>query len=79
MDALLQAFQLVFEPKTVLVMLGASAFGLFVGAVPGLTATMATALLVPVTFFIGRDGTISRKHFGPVSKEQVEREIKALL
>ena len=34
---------------------------------------------VPVTFFIGRDGTISRKHFGPVSKEQVEREIKALL
>ena len=27
-------------------------FGLFVGAVPGLTATMATALLVPVTFFM---------------------------
>jgi putative tricarboxylic transport membrane protein len=52
MDALLQAFQLVFEPKTLLVMLGASLFGLFVGAVPGLTATMATALLVPVTFFM---------------------------
>jgi peroxiredoxin len=34
---------------------------------------------VPITFFIGRDGTISRKHFGPVSKEQVDREIKALL
>ena len=29
-----------------------SLFGLFVGAVPGLTATMATALLVPVTFFM---------------------------
>src|SRR5438067_8478088 len=43
---------MVFEPKTVLVMLGASLFGLFVGAVPGLTATMATALLVPVTFFM---------------------------
>ncbi|WP_316977463.1 tripartite tricarboxylate transporter permease [Shumkonia mesophila] len=27
-------------------------FGLFVGAIPGLTATMATALLVPVTFFM---------------------------
>src|SRR5512138_2626339 len=52
MDALLVAFQLVFEPKTVMVMLAASAFGLFVGAVPGLTATMATALLVPVTFFM---------------------------
>jgi len=33
-------------------MFAASLFGLFVGAVPGLTATMATALLVPVTFFM---------------------------
>src|SRR5919197_690347 len=52
MDALLTAFHLVFEPKTILVMLASSLFGLFVGAVPGLTATMATALLVPVTFFM---------------------------
>ena len=43
---------MVFDPYTILVMLGASLFGLFVGAVPGLTATMATALLVPVTFFM---------------------------
>ena len=34
------------------VRLRCSLFGLFVGAVPGLTATMATALLVPVTFFM---------------------------
>jgi TctA family transporter len=47
-----QAFAMVFDPYTILVMLGASLFGLFVGAVPGLTATMATALLVPVTFFM---------------------------
>jgi putative tricarboxylic transport membrane protein len=47
-----EAFRLVFDPANVLVMLGASLFGLFVGAVPGLTATMATALLVPVTFFM---------------------------
>ena len=52
MDALITAFGMVFDPGTVLVMLGASLFGLFVGAVPGLTATMATALLVPVTFFM---------------------------
>ncbi|MEP6874180.1 MAG: tripartite tricarboxylate transporter permease [Burkholderiales bacterium] len=51
-SAWLQAFQMVFEPYNILVMLGASMFGLFVGAVPGLTATMATALLVPVTFFM---------------------------
>jgi len=47
-----EAFRLVFDPYNVLVMMGASLFGLFVGAVPGLTATMATALLVPVTFFM---------------------------
>jgi putative tricarboxylic transport membrane protein len=47
-----QAFSMVFEPYTLLVMLAASLYGLFVGAVPGLTATMATALLVPVTFFM---------------------------
>jgi TctA family transporter len=52
MDALLQAFGLVFNLQTMLVIVGASLFGLFVGAVPGLTATMAVALLVPVTFFM---------------------------
>ena len=46
------AFQMVFDPYNLWVMIGASLFGLFVGAVPGLTATMATALLVPVTFFM---------------------------
>ncbi len=34
---------------------------------------------VPVTFFIGRDGTICVEHFGPVTKEGIEQEIKALL
>ncbi|MGI9386652.1 MAG: tripartite tricarboxylate transporter permease [Methyloligellaceae bacterium] len=33
-------------------MLVAAVFGLFVGAIPGLTATMATALLIPFTFFM---------------------------
>ena len=30
----------------------AMAFGIFVGATPGLTATMAVALIVPITFYI---------------------------
>ncbi|MEY2953748.1 MAG: hypothetical protein RLZZ401_1835, partial [Pseudomonadota bacterium] len=47
-----QAFSMVLEPYTLMVMVLASLYGLFVGAVPGLTATMATALLVPVTFFM---------------------------
>jgi putative tricarboxylic transport membrane protein len=52
MDVLLQAFALVFDPYVLWVILASAVFGLFVGAVPGLTATMATALLVPVTFFM---------------------------
>jgi len=47
-----QAFSMVFEPYPLMVMVAAPFYGLFVGAVPGLTATMATALLVPVTFFM---------------------------
>src|SRR3989440_2061081 len=49
---LAQAFALVFDPYVLWVILASAIFGLFVGAVPGLTATMATALLVPVPFFM---------------------------
>lgn len=52
MDVLVQACQLIFDPYTLIVMLLAGMFGLFMGAMPGLSATMATALLVPVTFFM---------------------------
>jgi peroxiredoxin len=34
---------------------------------------------IPVTVLIGRDGKVCKKHLGPVSKEQFESEIKALL
>jgi len=49
---LFEALRMVFDPYVLWVILGSAVFGLFVGAVPGLTATMATALLVPVTFFM---------------------------
>ncbi|HEY6135777.1 MAG TPA: tripartite tricarboxylate transporter permease [Rubrivivax sp.] len=52
MDAVATAFGLVFQPYVLLVILLSAMYGLFVGAIPGLTATMATALLVPVTFFM---------------------------
>jgi len=52
MDAVATAFGLVFQPYVLLVILLSAIYGLFVGAIPGLTATMATALLVPVTFFM---------------------------
>lgn len=48
----MQALDLVLDPQVLIVILGAAVFGLFVGCIPGLTATMATALLVPLTFFM---------------------------
>ena len=52
MDSVIQGIGLLLAPKTILVMLISSAYGLFVGAVPGLTATMAASLLIPFTFFM---------------------------
>ena len=52
LHAYAQAFALVFDPYVLTVILCSALFGLFVGCVPGLTATMATALLVPITFFM---------------------------
>jgi len=49
---LLQALGLVLDPHVLLVIFCSALFGLFVGCIPGLTATMATALLVPITFFM---------------------------
>lgn len=48
----MQAVAIVFDPYVLWVITASAAFGMFVGAMPGLTATMATALLVPVTFFM---------------------------
>jgi len=52
MAAIATAFGLIFDPFVLMVIALSAMFGLFVGAMPGLTATMATALLVPVTFFM---------------------------
>lgn len=52
MDSILQAFMLVLDIKVLGVMLASALFGLFVGSIPGLTATMAAALLIPFTFFM---------------------------
>ena len=52
MDAFLQAVVLVSDPATLISLVLACLFGFILGALPGLTATMAVALLVPITFFL---------------------------
>ncbi|PNB46710.1 C4-dicarboxylate ABC transporter permease, partial [Pseudomonas sp. GW456-E7] len=40
----------VFDPTNLLAILAGTLIGLVIGAMPGLSATMAIALLLPITF-----------------------------
>ncbi len=55
MNEVLQAAigQVLFDPVVMLAILLSCIYGIFVGGIPGLTATMAVALMVPLTFFMG--------------------------
>jgi TctA family transporter len=46
------ALGMLADPTLVLVVLASAVYGLFIGAIPGLSATLATALLVPFVFFL---------------------------
>ena len=52
LKTLIEAFALISTWEVIIAMLAASLYGLVVGSLPGLSATMATALLVPVTFYL---------------------------
>ena len=52
MNELLEGFRLVAAPDVLIAILASAIYGLVVGSLPGLSATMATALLVPVTFYL---------------------------
>ncbi|MBR3369599.1 MAG: tripartite tricarboxylate transporter permease [Rhodobacteraceae bacterium] len=49
---LIAIFTIVLEPRILGTILLCTLYGAFVGAMPGLTATMAVALLVPFTWFM---------------------------
>jgi len=52
MDTLVSAIALLADPWVITVVVLSAVLGLFVGAMPGLTAAMAVALLVPVTLYM---------------------------
>ena len=58
-EQLLAGLNMVLQVDVVLTIVLASIYGLVVGALPGLSATMATALLVPVTFYMSPIAAIS--------------------
>lgn len=51
-ETLAAALTSVLTAEVMLTIFLAALYGLFVGSVPGLTATMSVALLVPITFFL---------------------------
>lgn len=52
MDLFLVAIQQVFSLSSLPLLIGGVALGIIFGAIPGLTATMAVALLVPFTYYL---------------------------
>ncbi|MEZ5844313.1 MAG: tripartite tricarboxylate transporter permease [Hyphomicrobiaceae bacterium] len=52
MDAILKALSIIASADVLAVVVGASMLGILIGCVPGLTAVMGVALLVPFTFFM---------------------------
>lgn len=50
MDALIQGFGQVLALQTLAYLVGGVALGVVLGAIPGLTATMAIAIVIPFTF-----------------------------
>ena len=52
LDALGTAVQNFLQPEVLVIVVLAAAYGIFVGAIPGLTATMAVALVIPLTYFL---------------------------
>ena len=47
-----QAFLSVLAPENLLYLVGGVIIGLIMGAIPGLTATMAIALIIPFTYYL---------------------------
>lgn len=52
MEVIGQALLQLADPFVILVMVGAAIYGLSAGAIPGLTASMAVALVIPIAFFL---------------------------
>lgn len=52
MSAFVEALGILADPVLIAAILVSAAYGLVVGAIPGLSATMAIALMVPITFFM---------------------------
>lgn len=52
-EAILQALQqVVLTPEVLIIIVASALYGVFMGAMPGLTATMSVALFIPLTYWL---------------------------
>lgn len=52
MEGPLAALEMLFEPISLMLLCGGTAFGIILGALPGLSATMGLALAMPFTYYL---------------------------
>lgn len=52
MDAIVTCVQMALEPQNLLIVVAGTVLGIVCGAIPGLTATMSIALVLPITFVL---------------------------
>ena len=50
LEMLLSGFISVLQPENIIFIFGGVAVGCVLGAIPGLTATMALCLIIPITY-----------------------------
>ncbi len=55
MDTILSCVQMAIEPQNLLIVIAGTVLGIICGAIPGLTATMSIALILPITFVLPAD------------------------
>ncbi|MBA7568768.1 hypothetical protein ES695_19310 [Candidatus Atribacteria bacterium 1244-E10-H5-B2] len=53
LESLMQGFITICQPDTIVYLIFGVFLGVTMGAIPGLTATMAIALVIPITFTLG--------------------------
>ena len=63
-ELLLIALGNIFEPQSLLILLGGTVLGLVIGALPGLSSTMGVALAIPLTF--GMDPKLGLMFMGAI-------------
>ncbi|HEY8232969.1 MAG TPA: tripartite tricarboxylate transporter permease, partial [Vicinamibacteria bacterium] len=58
-ETLAAALVQVFDPSLVAIIAAAAIYGTLFGSIPGLSATMAVALIVPLTYFLSPLGALA--------------------